>query len=48
MLFVSAAVYDDNIKKTYKIIAALLPPVNLLLGAFTIGENVFLFQNKRC
>ncbi|MBO6244250.1 MAG: ATP-binding cassette domain-containing protein, partial [Clostridia bacterium] len=38
MLFVSAAVYDDTIKKTYKIIAALLPPVNLLLGAFTFGE----------
>jgi ABC-type multidrug transport system fused ATPase/permease subunit len=38
MLFVSAAVYDNTIKKTYKIIAALLPPVNLLLGAFTFGE----------
>ena len=38
MLFVSAAVYDENIKKIYKIISALLPPVNLLLGAFTIGE----------
>ena len=38
MLFVSAAVYDDKVKKTYKVIAALLPPVNLLLGAFTLGE----------
>ena len=38
MLFVSVAVYDDSIQKTYKIIAAFLPPVNLLLGAFTIGE----------
>ena len=49
MLFVSAAVYDDNIKKTYKIIAALLPPVNLLLGAFTIGEferMFFYFKTK--
>ena len=43
MLFVSAAVYDENIKKTYKIIAALLPPVNLLLGAFTIGEFERMF-----
>ena len=38
MLFVSAAVYDKKIKKIYKIIAAFLPPVNLLLGAFTLGE----------
>ena len=38
MLFVAAAVYDDKIKKVYKIISALLPPVNLLLGAFTFGE----------
>jgi len=38
MLFVSAAVYDDTIKKAYKMISALLPPVNLLLGAFTFGE----------
>ena len=38
MLFVSAAVYDEKIKKVYKIIAAILPPVNLLLGAFTFGE----------
>ena len=45
MLFVSAAVYDDNIKKTYKVIAALLPPVNLLLGAFTIGEFERMFFN---
>ena len=49
MLFVSAAVYDENIKKTYKIISALLPPVNLLLGAFTLGkfEGMFFeFQSK--
>ena len=38
MFFVSAAVYDRSIKKTYKILAAFLPPVNLLLGAFTLGE----------
>ena len=38
MLFVSAAVFDRSIKKTYKILAAFLPPVNLLLGAFTLGE----------
>ena len=38
MLFVSAAVYDRSIKKKYKILAAFLPPVNLLLGAFTLGE----------
>ena len=43
MLFVSAAVYDDNIKKVYKIISALLPPVNLLLGAFTFGEFERMF-----
>ena len=43
MLFVSAAVYDDKIKKTYKIVAALLPPVNLLLGAFTFGEFERMF-----
>ena len=49
MLFVSAAVYEDNIKKTYKVISALLPPVNLLLGAFTIGEferMYFHFKSK--
>ena len=49
MLFVSAAVYEDNIKKTYKVISALLPPVNLLLGAFTIGEferMYFHFESK--
>ena len=49
MLFVSAAVYDDNIKKVYKTIAALLPPVNLLLGAFTFGhfEGMFFkFHSK--
>ena len=38
MLFVSVSVYDDTIQKKYKIIASLLPPVNLLLGAFTFGE----------
>ena len=38
MLFVSAAVYDDTTKKVYKTIAAVLPPVNLLLGAFTLGQ----------
>ena len=43
MLFVSAAVYDDNIKKLYKTIAALLPPVNLLLGAFTLGKFEGMF-----
>ena len=43
MLFVSAAVYDENIKKIYKIIAALLPPVNLLLGAFTFGHFQGMF-----
>lgn len=43
MLFVSAAVYDDNIKKVYKTIAALLPPVNLLLGAFTLGQFEGMF-----
>ena len=43
MLFVSAAVYDDNIKKLYKTIAALLPPVNLLLGAFTLGQFEGMF-----
>ena len=43
MLFVSAAVYDDNIKKIYKTIAALLPPVNLLLGAFTLGQFEGMF-----
>ena len=49
MLFVSAAVYEDNIKKTYKVISALLPPVNLLLGAFTMGEferMYFHFESK--
>ena len=45
MLFVSAAVYDYTIKKTYKVIAALLPPVNLLLGAFTMGEFSRVFYN---
>ena len=43
MLFVSAAVYDDNIKKIYKTVAALLPPVNLLLGAFTLGRFEGMF-----
>ena len=43
MLFVSAAVYDENVKKLYKIIAALLPPVNLLLGAFTFGAFQGMF-----
>ena len=43
MLFVSAAVYDEKIKKTYKTIAALLPPVNLLLGAFTLGQFEGMF-----
>jgi len=43
MLFVSAAVYDDKIKKLYKTIAALLPPVNLLLGAFTLGKFEGMF-----
>ena len=38
MLFVSVSVYDDTIQKKYKTIASLLPPVNLLLGAFTFGE----------
>ena len=47
MLFVSAAVYDETIKKTYKIIAALLPPVNLLLGAFTIGEFERMYYTFR-
>ena len=37
MLFVSAAVYDERTKKLYKIIASLLPPVNLFLGCFTLG-----------
>ena len=49
MLFVSAAVYDETIKKTYKIVAALLPPVNLLLGAFTLGKfegMFFKFHSK--
>ena len=45
MLFVSAAVYDDKIKKTYKVISALLPPVNLLLGAFTFGEFERMYFN---
>ena len=43
MLFVSAAVYDEKIKKIYKTIAALLPPVNLLLGAFTLGQFEGMF-----
>ncbi len=43
MLFVSAAVYDDSIKKVYKTIAALLPPVNVLLGAFTLGQFESMF-----
>ena len=43
MLFVSAAVYDDNIKKVYKTVASLLPPVNLLLGAFTLGRFEGMF-----
>ena len=43
MLFVSAAVYEDKIKKIYKTIAALLPPVNLLLGAFTFGKFEGMF-----
>ena len=43
MLFVSAAVYDDNIKKVYKTVASLLPPVNLLLGAFTLGQFEGMF-----
>ena len=47
MLFVSAAVYDDTIKKTYKVISALLPPVNLLLGAFTFGEFERMYYNFR-
>jgi len=49
MLFVSAAVYDDKIKKVYKTVAALLPPVNLLLGAFTLGQfegMFFKFHSK--
>ena len=49
MLFVSAAVYDNKIKKIYKVISALLPPVNLLLGAFTFDEferMYFHFQPK--
>ena len=49
MLFVSAAVYDKKIKKIYKIIAAFLPPVNLLLGAFTLGEferMYYYFESK--
>jgi hypothetical protein len=45
MLFVSAAVYDKSIKKKYKILAAFLPPVNLLLGAFTLGEFERLYYN---
>ena len=45
MLFVSAAVYDRSIKKKYKILAAFLPPVNLLLGAFTLGEFERLYYN---
>ena len=40
MLFVSAAVYDDNVKKIKKVFASLLPPVNLFLGSWTLG----LFQ----
>jgi hypothetical protein len=43
MLFVSAAVYDETIKKIYKIVASLLPPVNLLLGAFTLGKFEGMF-----
>ena len=49
MLFVSAAVYEDQIKKIYKTIASLLPPVNLLLGAFTFGQfegMFFKFHSK--
>ena len=45
MLFVSAAVYDDKIKKTHKVISSLLPPVNLLLGAFTFGEFERMYFN---
>ena len=43
MLFVSAAVYDENVKKSIKTLSALLPPVNLLLGAFTIGQFQSMF-----
>ena len=49
MLFVSAAVYDRSIKKKYKILSAFLPPVNLLLGAFTFGEFerlYYTFESK--
>ena len=37
MLFVSAAVYDDTVKKSNKMWAAVLPLVNLFLGAYTMG-----------
>ena len=38
MLFLSAAVYDENIKTIYKTLASLFPPVNLLLGDFIFGK----------